>query len=316
MVTPVRDIRGIKAADPHIHIFDKASGLYPRFADRPPGTPFAAPYLLDALAADAAEGPELVAAVHVEAFPADPVRETEIVQAVADRSPFPLGIVGHADFLAPDLEAVLDAHAVFPAFRGVRQVLNLHRDPAFTQAAADLLNAPSFDAALRLLGRRGLSFDMQILGHQMARAAEVAAAAPDTRIIVNHAGLWTDRDPAGWRTWKAGLRRLAACENVAIKISGLGMRDGGWTVEAIRPLVYEVIEAFGTERAMFASNFPVDGRWASYADVWRGFDAVTEALTGDERDRLFRANAVRLYRLDAPTARRTETADAAGTLLR
>ncbi len=315
-MTPVRDISGLRVADPHVHMYDMASGLYPRFADRAPGTPFSAPYLLDDLRADASDGPELVAAVHVEAFPTDAVREAAIVQAIADRSPFPLGIVGHADLLAADLEAVLDAHAALPAFRGIRQMANVHRNPAFTQAGSDLLAAPGFEAAMRLLGRRGLSFDMQILGHQMARAAEIAAGAPDTRIIVNHAGLWTDRDPGGWKTWKAGLRQLAACGNTAIKISGLGMRDGGWTVESIRPLVYEVIEAFGTERAMVASNFPVDGGWASYATVWRGFDAVTEAMSGDERDRLFRANAMRLYRLDAPTAGRAETADAAGAPLR
>jgi predicted TIM-barrel fold metal-dependent hydrolase len=314
-VTPARDLRGIRVTDPHIHLCDIGSGLYPHFANRPPGTPFSKSYLLADFLADAAAGPEIVAAVHVEAFPTDFVRESTIVQDIADRSPIPIGIVGHADLLAADLEAVLDGHAALPGFRGIRQVVNVHRDRAFTQAKRDLLNAPGFAAGLRALGRRGLSFDMQLLGHQMLRGAEIAAAARGTAIVVNHAGHWTDRDPDGWRTWKAGLRRLAACDNVSIKISGLGMRDRAWTAESIRPLVYEVLEAFGTARSMFASNFPVDGKAASYTDVWRGFDAVTGSLGADERDRLFRANAVRFYRLDAPTAHRREPADAKGKAL-
>lgn len=290
----------LRAIDPHVHLCDMESGIYPHFANHPPGSPFPETYALKDFVAEASAGPEIVGAVHVEAFPTDPVRETAILQRIADASAFPIVMVGHADLLARDFETVLDQHQAYPMFRGIRQVANIHANPSFTQARKDLLNATGVTDSLRLLGERGLSFDLQILGHQMARAAEVIAGCPDTRIIVNHAGLWTDRTLEGWRIWKRGLRLLAALPNTFIKISGLGMRDAAWTIDSIRPIVFEVIDAFTPQRTMFASNFPVDRKWSSYQRVWRSFDLVTAAFSADERTRLFEETARRVYRIASP----------------
>jgi predicted TIM-barrel fold metal-dependent hydrolase len=112
--------------------------------------------------------------------------------------------------------------------------------------------------------------------------------------------MWADRDLAGWRQWKAGMRTLAARPNIAVKISGFAMLDPKWTVESIRPLVLETLEAFGPTRAMFASNFPVDKLSSDYVIVWGAFVAITEAMSNDERAGLFRDNARRLYRVPPP----------------
>ena len=298
------DRRTLRVIDPHIHLCDMSSGIYPHFANRKPGTPFSRTYALADFIAEAAPGPEIAGAVHIEAFPTDPVRETGIIQAIACASPFPIAMVGHADLLGDDFEAVIDGHARYPVFRGIRHVVNIHANPAYTQAKGDLLNAPRFAERLRRLGERGFSFDMQLLGHQMARATEIAAECPQTRIIVNHAGLWTDRTPEGWRVYKAGLRGLAALPNVAIKISGLGMRDAEWTPNSIRPVVYEVLEAFGPERGMFASNFPVDRTWSSYERLWQAFDDAVATLSEVERERLFLGSAREIV----PDMKRTRTA--------
>ncbi len=290
----------LRAIDPHVHLCDMESGIYPHFADHPPGSPFSETYALEDFVAEASTGPEIVGAVHVEAFPTDPVRETAILQRIADASAFPIVMVGHADLLARDFEAVLDQHQTYPIFRGLRQVANIHANPSFTQAKSDLLNATGVTDSLRHLGACGLSFDLQILGHQMARAAEVAAACPDTHFIINHAGLWTDRTREGWRIWKRGLRLLAALPNTIIKISGLGMRDPVWTIDSIRPIVFEVIDAFEPHRTMFASNFPVDRKWSSYQRVWRSFDLVTAAFSAGERAQLFEETARRAYRIASP----------------
>jgi predicted TIM-barrel fold metal-dependent hydrolase len=119
-------------------------------------------------------------------------------------------------------------------------------------------------------------------------------------VILNHAGMWADRDLGGWRAWKAGLRRLAALPNVMVKISGLGMLDLHWTEGSIRPLVLETIDAFGTDRAMFASNFPVDKLFSTFPVLWTAFDAITAGLTPAERTNLMCDNAVRAYRLNLP----------------
>ena len=93
------------------------------------------------------------------------------------------------------------------------------------------------------------------------------------------------------------MRALAACPNVAVKISGLGMVDHHWTVESIRPFVLETIDLFGTARCLFASNFPVDKLFSDYASAWRAFDSITADFSASERTALFHDNAVRLYRL-------------------
>ena len=75
------------------------------------------------------------------------------------------------------------------------------------------------------------------------------------------------------------------------------MLDTGWTIESIRPLVLESLEAFGPERAMFASNFPVDKQYTDFVTVWRAFDAITKGFSEGERTGLFRDNARKYYRI-------------------
>ena len=120
---------------------------------------------------------------------------------------------------------------------------------------------------------------------------------PDLRMIVNHAGLPTDRDAAGMERWRKGLRLLAAQPQVSIKISGLGITDRAWTLESLHPVVLECIEIFGIERAMFASDFPVERVHGSFDAFFSAFDAITADFSVDERERLFAANAEAIYRI-------------------
>ena len=106
-----------------------------------------------------------------------------------------------------------------------------------------------------------------------------------------------DQTQEGLNRWRGGLEQLAACPNVAVKISGFGMFDHDWTIESIRPLVLTTIEGFGVERAMFGSNFPVDGIWANGSRVWNAYLAITADFSASERQRLFHDNAVKFYRL-------------------
>ncbi len=283
----------LPVVDPHMHLVDLSTGYYPHFARRKPGEPFAKSYLLDDFLGDAAEIPALVAAVHVEAFPVDPAGETRTVAALAAAADIPIAIVGHADLISDDFEAQIDAQAVEGRFRGIRQAMNAD----LPGGAGALLDHPHLPAALRKLGDRGLSFDLQVLGQQLPQAARVMAQSDATSIILNHAGLWTDRTLSGWQTWKSGLRDLAVLPNTVIKISGLGMRDPDWTLQSLRPLVYEALDAFGPARAMFASNFPVEKPCAGYGRLWQAFDDLTADLTAAERTALFSGTARHVYRI-------------------
>ena len=164
-------------------------------------------------------------------------------------------------------------------FRGIRQVVNLHDDPELTYVQQDYLSDPDFARGFGELGRRSLSFDLQLYPNQAEAAARIAMDNPDTMIILNHVGLWVDRNADGWRAWKSALGILSRRPNIRVKISGLGMFDRLWTQESIRPLIYETLEAFGTDRAMFASNFPVDKLFGSYTDLWQAFSNSVSDLT-------------------------------------
>ncbi len=239
----------------------------------------------------------MLGAVHVEAFPTDPLAELRHLQEMAARFPVPLAVIAHADLSAPDVGTLLAEQAKLPAMRSIRQVLNRHPDPLYNYVARDFMDDPAWLRGYALMADHGYSFDFQLYPHQAAQAARIIAQHPEIPVILNHAGMWADRTTEGWRDWKRSLRQLAALPHVAVRISGLGMFDHHWTVESLRPLVLETLEAFGTERAMFASNFPVDKLFSSYAAIWAAFDSIVRHLPTQDRDRLFHAKARRLYRL-------------------
>jgi predicted TIM-barrel fold metal-dependent hydrolase len=293
--------------DPHIHLWDLSTGLYPGLEKPSTGfigdnAPIARSYLLAEFLAEGGDEFEVVGAVHVEAFPTDPVAETRRLQTVADQSPIPIGIVANADLTTPSVQAILEAHAAHRSFRGIRQVLNRHSDPLYNYVGRDFMAEPAFEQGFKLLQRHDASFDLQLYPRQMAEAAALAGRHPQTQIVLNHAGMWVDRNLAGWRAWRDGLRQLAAHDNIAVKISGLGMLDRQWSIEGFRPLVLETLDAFGVERAMFASNFPVDKLFSDYRTLWRAYAAIAADFSEAEKSALFRGNAERIYRLQPRAA--------------
>lgn len=291
----------LRVVDPHIHLWDLRTGIYPHFEKPTKGrngsnAAIARSYLLEEYLDEGEEAVAIEGAVHVEAFPTDPLVETQTLQKVADKSPVPILVVANGDLTSPEFPALLDRHSAYPIFRGIRQVVNRHADPDLNYVDRDLMSDPAFLAGLKTLGERGLSFDLQLYPHQMAGAAALARQAPETALVLNHAGMWADRNLEGWKEWKAGLRLLAAQSNVVVKISGVGMLDPNWTTESMRPLVLETIEAFGVERAMFASNFPVDKLYSDFPAVWLAFSECTKDLSESERAALMRDNALKYYR--------------------
>jgi predicted TIM-barrel fold metal-dependent hydrolase len=95
------------------------------------------------------------------------------------------------------------------------------------------------------------------------------------------------------------MKTLAACPNIAVKISGLGEAGKPWTVEANRGIVLATIELFGARRCMFASNFPVDSLCADFKTIYGGFHEMVRDFSNEEIKHLFAGNAVRIYGMDA-----------------
>ena len=297
----------MQVVDSHIHLWDLKTHRYPWLDN--PGVSFVGDardlkhdYLLDDLLGEAG-GIDVKKLVHVEANhdPADPVEETRWLQSIADRAEsrgMPNAIVAAVNLSAPNAPAWLEAHAAFPNTRGIRQILNVHENKLFDYVGRHYMREPQWSENFALLRRHDLSFDVQIYPSQMEEAAVLARAHADTLFALNHAGMFVDRDSvAGYRAWRDGLRMLAACKNVYVKISGLAMFDHHWTVESLRPYVLETIDAFGVERAMFASNFPVDRLFGSYADLWHAYAAIIEGASVAEKEALFCRNAERFYHI-------------------
>jgi predicted TIM-barrel fold metal-dependent hydrolase len=296
----------MQVVDPHIHLWDLKTHHYPWLAN--PGKSFVGDardlkhdYLIADLLRDAAPV-QVLKLVHVDANhdPADPVEETRWLQQVADHegNGLPNAIVAGADLSADNAQEVLEGHAAFANTRGIRQILNVHADPLYDYAGRHYMREPQWRKNFALLKRYSLSFDLQLYPSQMKEAAEHAQEHPDTQFIVNHAGMFVDRSSVeGFRAWRDGLHALAACPNVAVKISGLAMFDHQWSIESFRPYVLETIDTFGCERAMFASNFPVDRLFARYEGLWNAYVSIVKDLSDMEIEALIKSNAERIYRI-------------------
>ncbi len=229
--------------------------------------------------------------------PKDPVGETRWLQAISDRCGFPHGIVGYADFRKPDVAELLDAHMEYKNFRGIRQSMNFHTDPAKTYLdRAEVSRSPEWRRGFKELVKRDLSYDLQLYYWQMDEFYELARYFPNTQIILNHTGMQVD-GPQHFGAWRKSMHRLAEAPNVACKISGLGMGDFTWTTESIRPYVESAIEIFGVDRCMFASNFPVDKLFSSYDAIFNAFKEITASYPLEDRMKLFHDNAEKFYRL-------------------
>lgn len=292
-------------------------------------------YLTDELAADIAQVPGLSATVFVECGehhhttgPADirPVGETEFVRDLTAATEFAAAIVGRADLRAPTANAVLHAHLAAGAgrFRGIRQSIAWDDDPAVThplrQPPPGLYADTDFRRGFGLLAPLALTFDAWCYHPQIPDVTDLAHAFPDTRIVLDHCGgplgVGGHNGREAFATWRANLAELARCDNVVVKIGGLGMTAIGHRFFAatspptsarlaatLRPWVHTVIELFGAGRCMFESNFPVDKASYAYGVFWNACTRLTEDAGADERAALFAGTARDFYRLPAGSCR-------------
>lgn len=298
----------MKIIDTHHHLWDLEVNRYPWLVE--PIEHFAGDYssiCKTYLVSDLINEPskyELVKSVHVQAefdHDDDPVKETAWLQSVSDgpdSKGMPNAIIGYADLGNPGVENTLERHSEYSNTRGIRHMLNFDEDPSlrFNQNG-DLMSNRQWLSGYRLLAKYGLSFDLQVWPWQLAESAKLAKSVPEIPIILDHTGMPLRRGIDDFENWRVGMRTLAQAPNVSVKISGLVMVDQNWTVESLRPFVLNTIEIFGTERCMFASNFPVDKQWAGYDSIWNAYDEITSEFSVNEREKMFHNNAELFYRI-------------------
>ncbi|WAG77288.1 amidohydrolase [Metapseudomonas furukawaii] len=250
-----------------------------------------------------AGGHRVVATVYVETEwdPRDPIGETRFIHGVAERYGAPNAVVAQAWLDAPDAAEVLAAQAAFERVRSVRHKPGGPARPEEVGQVRSLMSDEAWRRGYAELGRHGLHFDLQTPWWNLSEAEALARDFPETRLILNHAGLPSDRSEAGLAGWHAAMARFAELPNVAVKISGLGLAGRPWCVEDNAWIVRETVAMFGPQRAMFASNFPVDGLCGSFDTLYSGFKRIVADLPDADQELLFCGTARRIYRTQ-PTA--------------
>jgi predicted TIM-barrel fold metal-dependent hydrolase len=223
--------------------------------------------------------------VHVAAAaPAKLVDETRELDAQADATGHPDVLIGGLDPNEDitELERQLDEQITTARFRGIRIMGEGDRaipTPGILQALHD----------------RGLIVELMVHPDQLTRTA-AALDGWELPVVVEHTGWPRSNEPEEHQLWKAGMAGLAGLgAHVTCKLSGLAMPMQSMAAETFAPWILDAIELFGTDRCMFASNFPVDGMHGTFDDLYSTYDELTADLDAPTRDQLFAGNAERIY---------------------
>jgi len=295
----------IPFVDAHIHLWDlerlRYPWLTPPFADDGPNgsvEAIARTYLPADYRREMAQW-NVVGAVHVDAgaHPGDALRETEWLDGLADAEGLPDAIIAFAALDAPDIDRILAAQARHPRVRGIRHIVNWHPDPRRSYTERDVTLDAAWQKGFAKLADHGLSFDLQCYPGQMTALAELFARHPDIPVIVNHVGMAVPDDPDGPAEWRRGLAALAACPQVSVKLSGFGFARRDGTPAFVRDTIRTVIDLFGTDRAMFASDLPTDRLFGTIDAQMDARHAAVADFSEEDRRALFGRNADRIYRL-------------------
>jgi predicted TIM-barrel fold metal-dependent hydrolase len=311
--------------DPHHHLWDMRGKRYlleDLLSDLNSGHNIVATVFLECAAMYRKDGPE-----HMK-----PIGETEFVNGIAamsasgryGKTKICAGIVGFADLtMGAAVEDVLAAQVAAGngRFRGTRygagfdpspQINNSHTNPP-----EHVYLDKTFREGFAKLAVFDLSFEAWLYHTQIADVASLADAFPDQRIVLNHfagpmgIGPYTGKRAEILPKWQADMRELAKRQNVHAKLGGLGMVLNGYKFEdrpkppgseelanTWRPYFETCIEAFGPDRCMFESNFPVDKVTSSYAVYWNLFKRIASGASATEKKAMFLDTAARFYKLD------------------
>jgi L-fuconolactonase len=259
-----------------------------------------------------------------------PVGETEFVNGVAAMGASGLygdvrpcaAIVGTANLsLGAAVAEVLEAHKAASArFRGIRHSASSDPDPdvlgPLHGRPPGLYRDATFREGFAELGRAGLSFDAWMLEPQLPDLIDLARAFPTTPIVVDHVGTplgiasYEGKREERFPIWRDSIKALGACQNVTVKLGGLAMVFPGFAsfmsvppassaqlAAEWKPYVETCIEAFGPDRCMFESNFPVDIGACDYATLWNAFKVITKGYSAADKTALYSGAARSFYRM-------------------
>jgi L-fuconolactonase len=221
-------------------------------------------------------------------------KETEFLLGLADGDPRILGVVGWIDLQAPNLPERLEYFSAFDSLVGFRHIVQSEPDDRF------LLGA-NFLRGISHIERYGFTYDILIYPRQLPAAVAFVEKFPAQRFVVDHAAKPNIREGV-LDGWQQGIRALAAHPMVYCKLSGL-MTEANWLdwrEDDFRPYLDVVFDAFGVDRVMFGSDWPVCLLAASYSRVAGLIASYTSGFSPADRHKVFFENAARFYGLETP----------------
>lgn len=229
---------------------------------------------------------DIARTILVQAAPTE--AETRFLLGIAAKTPLIAGVVGWADFEAPDIARRIAALAADPLLVGLRPMVQDIADDGWL-ARPGL--APAFEAMLA----HGLVFDALLKPEHIPAALSMLARHPALPVVVDHAAK-PDLATGDIAAWREGIAALAAHPNTLCKLSGLVTEAASdWTIETLRPAVEHLLATFGPQRLIFGSDWPVLLLRADYARWFEAATALLAGCTATEREGVFGGNAARLY---------------------
>jgi L-fuconolactonase len=280
----------LKIVDSHVHLYDPKDNLHDWITTV---DALNAPHLSTEFSA-ASQGIDVtdIVFVEVDAAAGKNIKEIEWLTAYSKHenrlramvASFPLEL---GEACAKDLERYADN----PLARGVRRLIQGHvNEPGWCLQ-------PKFIVGVQQLARYNLSFDMCIKHPQMGDAIELAERCPTVKIVLDHIG--KPGIAAGYREpWRSQMRKLAKLPNLWCKISGVitEANHSAWTPEQVTPYITDTIDAFGFDRVMFGSDWPVVNLASSYKQWIDIANSVVSNASATEQDKFWRKNASEFYR--------------------
>lgn len=217
--------------------------------------------------------------------------ETVFLLHHAARNPFIRGVVGWIDLQAPDVACLLSRYAQFPQLKGFRHILQ-------GEADRTLLLTPAFRRGIAALAPHGFTYDLLILPDQLPYASQLAADFPAQRFVLDHLAKPPIRQQQ-LQPWAQHIQALARHENVYCKVSGLVTEADWqqWQPQDFRPYLDVVFEAFGPQRVMFGSDWPVCNVAGGYSRVVGLLEEYLAGFPADEQAQFWGGNAAEFYNL-------------------
>ncbi len=288
---PAGDPQRLRIVDTHQHLWDLDRFRLPWLKNQ---KPLARSFTMrDYLQATA--GLNVVKAVYME-VDVDPKQQNAEADYILDlcrqgKTPTVAAVISGRP-AAEDFGKYLDRFKGNRRLKGVRQVLHTDATPA------GYCLRPDFVRGMRLLGERGLTYDLCMRPGELADAVKLVEACKDTRFILDHCGN-PNVQAKDLTQWRRGLARLARCNNVVCKVSGIVVtaRPKKWTADDLAPVVNYTLDTFGPDRVMFGGDWPVCTLRASYRQWVEALKTIVRNRPLADQRKLFHDNAVRFYGL-------------------